>query len=177
VSALRSSSLRKPERTISPTESAQSEIARNFCRLLNESGYNMELDGSVLNDTERKLPRLSARASKGPCFISSPSRRVRHSHRYHLRSGQGTVLLLACFSSCYARAVRDGPTAMPNTVAAKARLEAWLIPSWLRSHQYRASFQQPLWTQASPVPTHCRSARGVNQSTPRDPYVVDPAAA
>src|ERR1019366_2789081 len=39
VSALRSSSLRKPDRIMRATESVQSETARNFSRLFNESGY------------------------------------------------------------------------------------------------------------------------------------------
>src|SRR5665811_332695 len=40
VSALRSSSLRKPDRIMRATESARSKIARNFYRLFNESGYS-----------------------------------------------------------------------------------------------------------------------------------------
>src|SRR5450756_2590947 len=39
VSALRSSSLRKPDCIMRATESARSENARNFYRLFNESGY------------------------------------------------------------------------------------------------------------------------------------------
>lgn len=43
VSALLSSSLRKPDRIMLETESVQSETARNFSRFFNELGYTTQL--------------------------------------------------------------------------------------------------------------------------------------